>query len=337
LKILICGRDIGPSKSLARVASAAINRGHAVRAVLFQPLSDWQNLLLWQPDIVLASPATLDWQDVLALSKATKTAGIPLAWFCDTYSVFCRPNYAELRSDIIFVPDETEAKRAQEYGYPKVIASGVPLWEEFRDMSQYLDRKKTRRELGILPEQTAVMFLGVKKGEVTLRALQEVTATLQKIEAPFVFLPRLHPGDENVKSGLYDKFFADLPLFWENTVSIAPSAESLLLATDMVISLGATTNICAAFINGPAIDYLPDYVLDNIEAQYGERVWMPAESGATLKASSIGELEQGIKSLLTPEGQNTLFSRQREIYPPDLPVGGAAGIIVREMEKLVKT
>jgi hypothetical protein len=78
-------------------------------------------------------------------------------------------------------------------------------------------------------------------------------------------------------------------------------------------------------------------VLDNIEAQYGERVWMPAESGATLKASSIGELEQGIKSLLTPEGQNTLFSRQREIYPPDLPVGGAAGIIVREMEKLVKT
>jgi hypothetical protein len=124
---------------------------------------------------------------------------------------------------------------------------------------------------------------------------------------------------------------------WESTAPVEPVSESLLLAVDLVVSLHATTGIACAYINRPVIDYLPDYVLDNIEAQIGERVWMPAESGATLKASSIEELEQGIESLLTPEGQNTLFSRQREIYPPDLSVRGAAEIIAQEMEKLVKT
>ncbi len=338
MKILICGRDIGPSRSLARVAKEAIDRGHSVRAALFQPLPDWDNLLSWKPDVVLTSPATQDWGDTLALSEAAKAGISKLAWFCDTYSVFRRPNYAGLHSDILFVPDEAEAKRAQDYGYRKVVASGVPLWEDFRDMSRYLDREKTRRELGIFPRQVAVMFLGVKNGEVTLRALNDVVAALDayRLDAQFVFLPRLHPGDQNVKSDFYDKFFADLPLVWENTINIAPLAENLLLAVDMVVGLGATAGIACAHINRPVIDYLPDYVLDNIEAQIGERVWMPAESGATFKATTASDLEEGIKSLLAPEGQGALFARQREIYPAILPADGAAVNIVRTLEDFVK-
>ncbi len=333
-KILFATRDVGPSRSLARIATEAVDRAHSVRSFFFQPLADWKQFVAWQPDVVVASPASVDFKDMVDLFVWTKNQGIKLVWLADTYGVYRRPSLGDLRADLIFVPDETEKEKALRYGYTNVVASGVPIWEEFFDTGRYLQREETRKRFRISESEIAVIFLGTKNGAITLQALKGLLDSLQAVPANWVLLPRFHPGDESFKSGFYNEFLAKVPLRWVDTASVKV-AEELLLTTDLVISLISTVGIAAACLRRTVIDYLPPFLADVLEEQIGERTWNPAESGATMKAICPESLKTAISVLLTAEGKKLQAAKQIAQYPFLRP-GAAAKLIIEEIEKLLK-
>jgi hypothetical protein len=334
MKILVVARDLGPSKSLVRVVSGAIDRNHWVRASFFNELGDWKKLLEWGPDVLLFSPPSRDFENTLSLCQVAQVSGIRVALFSDTYGVYGRPSFEGFWPDVVFVPDVVEAENAWRYRHKNVVVSGVPLWEDFFNPDFYLDRIIARDCLGIKSDEIAVMFTGIKKSDLTKAALVDVLCALNEAEKQWVFLPRFHPGDAELKTGFYDGALARFVGSLIDTSKFSP-AEKILPAVDLLISLHSTTAIAAACRRQPVIEYLPLPIAEDLKTQVPFGIWPPAESGITKKVSTREELGAALEELLTSEGKEALVEQQIA-KGPKAEKGAAAKIILDELEKLVE-
>lgn len=338
MKILTYGQDMGQAKSLARVTVEALERGHPVRSVFFNKIlnqEDLSHLLSWKPSAILMGLATMSNEFEIALTFEAQKQNIPVFWLFDAYGIFGRPAIGNTRPDGVFVLDEGEKEKALRLGYPRVIISNAPLWEDFCDLTNYHNANSARSAFGVCDYDYLILLSGIKIGKITLQVLEDVVWAIKELEdmgIRCVFWPRFHPGDENVKSGYYAYFLKSLSIRWHDTATTFESTYTLLLAPNVIVSLFSTVGIAGVYLGKNVIDYLPPYVCDRLEELTGERTWNPAELGATYKAETKEALKKAFLRLRHNERHQQNLRKQQEHYYPLLQKGASAKIILKEIE-----
>ncbi|MFH1366142.1 MAG: DUF354 domain-containing protein [Patescibacteria group bacterium] len=298
-----------------------VDEGHHVLACHFTvPPS---GLLDWGPEIVITGLAAWNTEHELVISKLAMAKQIPVVWFADTYGVFAREKIGDLRPNLLLVPDELEKKKAKEFGYKNIIASGIPFWEEFADLSLYPRREETRKKLGI--ESKRVVLLPGLNIELSRQIATDVIAALKDIPN-IVLLPRFHSSGPEHKDLLKE-------INWVDSSAIKKT-EDLIPAADLMISVFSTLGIMAAHQRKRVIDYIPKSLMDVLEQVTKRRYWVPAESGATLGVYKKEDLVPAINYLFTPEGYAELIKKQKEVY--SAKKGIAVKKMIAALEDLVK-
>ncbi|MBU1159929.1 hypothetical protein KKD04_01965 [Patescibacteria group bacterium] len=326
MKILIASVDLGPSKSLARLASGLVDVGHKVLGSFFAiPPS---GLLDWHPDVAITGLSSLETQHELAISASAIEESIPVAWFSDTYGVFNREKIGSLRPNMLFVSDELEKKEAEKNGYKNVIASGIPIWEDFADLSLFPSQEEARKKLGAGKKDKLILFCGMET-ELNRKFLNDVIQAIRNLNDPsLILLPRFHPADPNRES--YSKILNKVR--WIESKGFKKTDE-LVPAADLIISPYSTLGITGAFQRKRVIDYIPGYFMDLLEKVTKRRYWVPAETGATLGVYKQRDLVPSIAYLFTKKGYTELVEKQKEVYP--VKKGGAIKKMIEAVENLV--
>lgn len=342
MKVVLLARTIGPSKSLARVATRLIDRGHQVLSLLSKDpgvtiLPEY--LFEFDPDVVCMATSSMNIEDEAGLAQQAIELGVPYTVFADTFGAFNRPGFpADLReaAAAVFVPNEPEARFAKEVGYANPVVTGVPLWEEFAALSAYPARIKTREALGIHNNEAAVISAFGKDGVLNKKLLGETLEALDRAAKEsgieFAFVPRFHPGDQSLKSD---------PDFYQGVLAASPvraidssaykSADDLVPAIDIVVSQFSTIGITAIYQRKAVIEFMPEAVLDRLEKQTGRRTWPTVETGAAAVATNVKELT---RELGLPE-QSAHFAAQAKHFPVER--GQAADVIAARLEKIAET
>ncbi|MEK9186558.1 MAG: hypothetical protein AAB885_03160, partial [Patescibacteria group bacterium] len=282
MRALLVARTIGPAKNLVRVASALSDRNHEVAAVLSKDPESMiyaPALMSFNPDAVLVTTSSMNISDELAVIVQARQRGIPYAIFADTYGAHNRSEMPEeMKRDcsVVFVPDETEKEFSREIGYPRAEVSGVPIWEDYADLSNYPSRGDIRGKLGISDEEIAVVSAFGKDGNLNRRLLQDTVKALRMaIEATkrhFIFIPRFHPGDQSLKTDPnFYKEVLDGSLVRIIDSSAYKSADDIMPAMDLIVSQFSTIGINAIYQRKPVIEYMIDPVLERLEKQTGRR------------------------------------------------------------------
>lgn len=150
MRVVVVSRSLAPARNLARVIQALLDRRHQVAAVLSTGISEMINvkaLMNFNPHVVLIStsaetvPGVVhNIEDELSVARESMQRGIPFTIFAESRDAYRRP---QIRSGIVkscrvlFVSDELEKIKAENAGWPNVIVSGFPLWDEnFNQLSQ---------------------------------------------------------------------------------------------------------------------------------------------------------------------------------------------------------
>lgn len=334
MKVLIVSMDLGPSKSLARLASGLINAKHEVLTSFFTVPPSKGLLGEWNPDVVITGLAAAeDKTTEIEISISAMEKKKPIIWFADTYGVFNRKKIGSLRPDLLFVPDEFEKQKAIEQGYKTVVASGIPLWEDFADLSLFPKREELRKKLGVGKNNKLILFCVISaKHDINRTVTSGVISALKELNDPdIILLLRLHPADpdpdiESCKKLLKNIAWVESPGF--------KATEDLLPAADFVISSISTVGIAAAYQRKRVVEYIPQPFMDLLEKLTGRRYWVPAETGATPGVYRLEDLIPAIQNLFTKEGYANLVEKQEKAYPA--LKGGSIRKMIDAIEKLVK-
>lgn len=344
MRVLLVARTAGPMKNLAIVAQVLTDRNHEVVSVLFKDAESMVNvhaLMSFNPDVILITTSSANISDELAVIARARECGIPYAVFSDTYGAYNRPMMSvEMRKDcaMVFVPDVPEVRFAEKAGYSNVVVSGVPLWEDFADLSNFPSREETRKNLGLSDKDIAFIWTPGKQSELNWKVFRQV---FQALRQPFfrdvmVLLPRFHPGDPNLKSNpyYYDDLMAECPVRTVDS-STYKKTDDLVPALDLVISSASTVGITAIYQRKGVIEFLPPEWVDHLEKEMGRRVWPPAECGAAVKAEDADHLATAIACIFHHDSciYGDMQRAQTNHYP--IKKGGAAKRIVDCLEQIL--
>ena len=327
-------RDVGPSRSLAIIASEAINKGHNVAfSTLNGVLLDDAVIYANDYDVVLMSSGTLHTDKDADIIRALKKNSKKVAYFSDTYGVCARPEILLVAHlcDFAFVVDIFEKAKAVEAGFKNVVVSGVPLWEEFCKTSRYTS-DDIRLSLGIPKSPKTILFTGIKKSGIVKRAFGDLLWVISRLNGDWFLLPRFRKEDEFFEEGYYENVLRSRGFSFAYSHNLYDNIGDLLPAVDLVISLASTVGIEAIYKRKRVIDYLPDYFIERLKEIGGGATWDPAELGATKKADSKESLEQAINYLFTDDGFAELRKNQEKFYPI-IKGNNAAKIILETLER----
>lgn len=328
--------DIGPSTSL-RILESELGKGNYCilsGTFLGKPGQEktietcFKMMIDSVPDILITGMSTK--KDELLLSKELRKRRTKIVWFADTFTIFMRSyvKKSNFRPDLIFVPDETEKKKAENFGYPKVISSGVPLWENFADLSNFPSRKKTRASLEIEEEAKLILFMGNKLPE-NAQSLKEIVEALNQVsnqKRKVIFLPKFHQADPDLNS--YSKILEKLKMPLRE--SPLP-ADDLIPACDMVLSACSTVGMAGIYQRKPVINYTPKFIQEmfaRIDIIFN---WPPNKNGAACEVSEKSKLAGVIETHL--ESPNILEKAQKKHYPTQK---GKKNIAIKEMIVAIK-
>lgn len=351
MRVLLVARTAGPMKNLARVAQELTDRNHEVASVFSKDAESMVNvhaLMGFRPNVILVATSTANISDELAVIARARDEKTPYAVFADTYGAYNRKEVPiEMRRDCatVFVPDETEKLFVPDAGYPTAVVSGVPLWEDFADLSKFPSREEMRKNLGLRDDDLAFVWTPGKDGELNKKVFRQVFQALRQLNTNnLVLLPRFHPGDPDLKSNphYYDELMAECPVRTLDSGNYKKT-DDLVPALDFVISSASTVGITAIYQRKQVIEYLPSEWVDRMEQQIGRRVWPPAQCGAALMSEDPYQLSIDIVQILTAASLGGTFGeygrcnlrRSQEINYP-IEKGGAAKRIADSLEKIAR-
>lgn len=338
LHVRLYSFDKGPGKNLEMLGSYLSSQGHFVLGHYFEKnlTDDYIDQFLRPADILMIGMSSKSPGVELALTHKAQERKIPVIWFSDTHLVFCRPAFVNsgLWPNSVTVLDQYEADLAMKIGYPRAVATGLPLWEEIPRMT--LDVNQVRRKLGVGQKRLILGVFG-KDPNINVRILNDLFdalgdyTALQAIndEDLICFLPRFHPGDPCHPSnnpGFYESVLEGVP-DWviemiRNDGDVWGSTDQLVLASDLVFASHSGAGMAAVFHRKAVIDYLPDYVMERLAKLTGVSIWPPAEVGATLKVTHPSHLGIAIDFALSDFGHEYIRSAQERNYP--IPESGMA-------------
>lgn len=351
MRVCLYSYDKGPGKNLELLAEHLQQQGHEIRGFYFEFTNKEEvgfgNWLLGNDALVLGM-SSKEPKYELMLTRLAKARKIPVLWVADTHMVFNRPAFvASMKSgvgpDSIAVLDEQEARMAREVGYPRVVVTGLPLWESMVEMK--CDVEQLRKGLDLSHDEKIVLAVFGKDPNNNERIINDLVVALNEVSADdydyLALLPRWHPGDPKhptKDSSFYSSILENSLYHFVPTIGQTNEygdTDSLVLASDVVFGSHATTLMAAVLHRRPAIDYLPDYVTDRLEKMTGSRIWPPAESGATLKVDDPAHLADAFHFALSYFGQKTQRRFQELYYPKPTP-GLAVKKLAAEVDYLVE-
>jgi hypothetical protein len=266
----------------------------------------------------MSSSLELAKEEIAAGRKAAEL-GIPFGFYADTYGVYKRPWFKDLReqTSFIFVINENEGRGAKEiFPHAKIIISGNPAWEDF--CSPKYSYKEVRINLGIESNEKMVLSPGGKLAISNILLWGAVIeAAHSPILAPFslkIFLAT-HPGDPNPP-----EIYSDLEKFSRIPVKIIPSQNikisDLVPGCDILIESYTTTGIEAAHQRKPVIDFFTEIALNRLQSMTGTRNWELCDLGAAEPVYGCSlNLANSMARLLTRDGFAPMKQQQEEIYP----------------------
>lgn len=363
-KVVTVGRDKAPSDAFERVASLLdyqcevktyLGHGDPIGA----PVGDMAAEVA-RADVLLcgmsSSPQLV--MEELAAVRAAHNAGIPAILYADTHGAVKRLWFAGVREyvDAIFVVSHKEAEDARELfphvGSDGIILSGNPSVEEA--FFPKVTRQWVRERLGVCEDEKVILIPGYKFPAVTISTIIAALDALNMVNGYRFFLAvSIHPGDDAWKANnaIYDEWIGYFLNYREMTdladrvrvfVTCGKhpneknriATSDILPGTDLMIATLSTEEQKAACQRIPVIEYLTAIGLDRMKKNFGTRNWEPCIQGIAVGVfADHTRLTSEIKSLLTPEGRESLRPAQELHYPKPEKPGYALGVMVETIKR----
>lgn len=264
--------------------------------------------------------------ELLAINTAIAN-GIPFGCYADTYGVYLRPWFKDVRNkaSFLFVINEEEAADAKPlFPHSQIIATGNPLWENF--CFPRLTREESRAKINVANNQTLILCPGAKvlmmNAALFINTIEAAHQLILMEKNPVVIIST-HPGDPNPP-----EIYEDLVKYSRVPVKIITrdilTTSDIIPGADIVVDFCSTTAVKAAHQRIPVINFFTEIQLGRLEEIIGAREWELNRLGvAEAVYGNVKDLTFAINRLLTPEGFAPMRQRQEIIYPAP-PAKGAA-------------
>lgn len=303
MQVVVLATDAGSSNALELVAGE-IAKKRCVPTTCFgrgQPLSPELNTYIGaavaKADRVLiglsSSPERAEAE--IAAAAMAKKHGVPFGFFCFAYGEYRLPWFTESLRDanFLFVLNEQEVEEARQFA-PKatIVASGNPVWSTYFDTA--LRRDEVCSILEVNPKSKVAVVVGANNSKRNTPLLDALDHALKPFPQLRVFFA-VHPGEPEGR----DKFEA-----WaqksRQQISMLKDIDPLnaLAACDLVISSLSSLGIAAACRRIPVIDWIGIEDEAAWSPQGGIGIWKPLTAGASVRASTVEELQKHISELL---------------------------------------
>lgn len=322
-RIVTMARDAGAASALAPVVKALILDGrlavsivaagkatavferHGLPVLSFPERPDAAQvealLTRERARLVLTGTSFKPERDALFWSAAA-SLGIPSIALVDHWV-----NYAERFSverpfdslpDVVAVMDEVTARRLRELGCPpeRLRVTGQPYFDEFVREGAGIRREQARRELGISPDRTVVVFASEPQarfwgaspadpgylGYTEQDVFEVVREALSSVAASALLVVKLHPLED-------PDAFHDQAREGDPSVRVlrAYPATHLISAADAVVGMTSVFQLEAALMGIPTVSVRPggreeEFFL-KVHGDLIETVLDPAEAAAALR------------------------------------------------------
>ncbi|MEK9186556.1 MAG: CDP-glycerol glycerophosphotransferase family protein [Patescibacteria group bacterium] len=234
-------------------------------------------------------------------------------------------------SKAILVPDDLAENLILQDGYKgKVLITGSPAFDKFREIYVPKERKRLRKKLGIPEDFFVILHAGTgtpqswKEDETTFKFIANTIKELQKEAHRIAFISRPHPRDENPER--YKKLAPDLKMI--ETKSI-PITEELVPVSDVVIGMYSTNLVHAAYLRIPAISIL----LPNGGMRRLKKIHLadfpPNAAGATvgIYKASVPALKKELELIMIDPIHNAVIKKAQERFFPILKETAAKKVL----------
>lgn len=337
--VILLAHDFAPSQGLSKLQESLIQHGHTVTSFFCfgKNISISDNTLkehIRTADILVTGMSSSEFltQEERRAAHIAFTEHTHFGFYSDTYENFNNPWFSLFRetASFLFVLNAQDAKEARRI-FPSalIVPTGNPMWEKFEHPS--LNKSKTRKKLGIVPEQHVILVPGTKDFVTNIQLFQSVIVAVSKMGHPVTLYLSLHPGDRNDPQKYKALATHGIQIHMPQTKMW--SGRMLLPAADLVIASASTIDIEAAHQRIPVIDFFTTLSKKRLRGTTGSASWEPDQLGtATEIFENQDELSREIVWLLGKKGRETMQQKQKLVYPTSKYKGEATK---RMMETLV--
>ncbi len=151
-------------------------------------------------------------------------------------------------SDLVCTLDEFGASLWREDNFSgKVVATGNPAFEKFRDVDVKGERARVRARLNLSESDSVIFYVGqgtpraIEEDKKTFKLLTDSLRLIKKLPIKLIFRP--HPRAEETK--YYKEFSSGLDVIDTSSIHFS---ENLLPVADLVVSIFATNLIHACYL-----------------------------------------------------------------------------------------
>ncbi|MDP3724701.1 MAG: hypothetical protein Q8R11_03670 [bacterium] len=270
-----------------------------------------------RPDAVVVGLTSFQPGIEMTLTANAAIDGIPVVWVED-YPGCIFPHYRDIQTvpwllpDVLCVANEWAKQRELDanptFSPEKVIVTGLPNLDRIAHEDRIGTRVRVREELGISPNETLIVYMGIPT-EANLETLHALVQALRHFpQVPIRLVNRRHPRDT-----IHQSFYKEiLSPFGDQVIDTDTfSTDDIGLSADLVVTTYSTTGIESVYRQIPTLHILIPEIIAKAESSNIEDP-IVVQDGASPCARTKGEIAPLLERFFfDPVLQTTLVSRMR--------------------------